>query len=193
MTELILEEDELEPNSKELVVVNNDDAPWGYKADGTPRRKPGRPSGSSNNVARSQGTNRIGNLEAELRDAIGGDIAATIGTVAPLVAWVLDERAERTARALARIAKRSPRFRKGLEQALSYRDYVALASLPPAIAAAVLIETGIIKPDSRMSKRVSRSQEYPEGLWSAYLELYGDQGSERETEFINPGSITGFQ
>lgn len=163
--------------------LESDEAPYGYKADGTPRKKPGRPKGSTNtgvSSTRSSGSRRT-SLEQEIYEAIGGDIAATVGTLAPLVAWVLEERAERTARALASIANRSPNFKKGLERALVYRDVLALVSLPPAIAVAVAVEMGIVKPDSNMSRRFH--------LYEPYLAMYGEGGSEISPDYIAPEPI----
>lgn len=159
------------------------EAPYGYKTDGTPKKRPGRPKGSTNSgssVSKSGGRSKS-SLEREIYECIGGDLAASIGTIAPLVAYVLDERAERTARALANIASRSPNFKKGLERALVYRDFVTLASLPPAIAVAIAVETGIIKPESSMSRRFN--------LYEPFLAMYGQDGTEIMPDFQVPNPI----
>lgn len=173
------------PDSRIEIIEPEDDAPYGLKADGTPRAKPGRKTGSSGGGSSgSKKSVSLANLEAEVADALGGDLAASIGTVAPLVAWVLTERADRTARALSRIAQRNPRFKDALVKALSYRDYVALAALPPALAVASMIEFGLLNHESMMSKRF--------GLDHAYEMLYGDEttpGSEAPPDFVPTRAI----
>lgn len=162
----------------------NEEAPYGYKKDGTPAKKRGRPAGASNLSSSGGGAPRsksVSALEREIFEAIGGDLAATVGTVAPMVAYVLDDRAERTAHALANIASRSPNFKKGLEKALVYRDFLTLAALPPAIAVAIALEVGIIKPDSAMSRRFR--------LYEPYMAMYGEQGSEVSPEYQAPRPI----
>lgn len=167
-------------NIQEVIDPESDpEAPYGRKADGTPKKKPGRPSGSgggSTGGTRKSSSSLV-KLEEELADALGGDLAASIGTVSPLVAFVLDDRAERTARALSRIAGRSPRFRKGLEAALTYRDFLTLATLAPAIAAAAMVDFNMIQPSSQMARRF--------GLDKAWDICYGESGSEMPTPYVD--------
>ena len=159
----------------------SEEAPYGYKKDGTPAKKRGRKAGSSGTSSSPSRSGSRSNLEREIYEALGGDIAATVGTVAPLVAYVIDERAERTAKALASIAKRSPNFAKGIERILVYRDFLTLASLPPALAVAGMVEFGMIKPDSSMSRRF--------GLYDPWLAMYGDNGTELPPEYVQPAPM----
>lgn len=84
-----------------------DPAPYGYKADGTPRKRPGRKAGG--------GTVSLSKLEPELAEKLVQYIGLPMTVVSPLAAGVIDARAEVTAKSLVRLADTSPRFRRALE------------------------------------------------------------------------------
>lgn len=137
--------------------------------DGTPAGEPvegkkrGRPKGSTNKVT-------LEKLERDIADAIGGEIAGVWGVASPLGGYILTERADRTASALIRIASKNPRFLNGLRGALSASDYLALAVLPAALAVAMAVDMGMLKPDSIASDKL--------GVQAAWQYCYGESGSE---------------
>lgn len=177
-TEVIWEGDNPDPAAETDI-----DAPYGRKADGTPRKKPGRRAGSTNSGSSSTARTARGKsrLELEIIDAMSGDLAPTIGVISPMAAFVLDERAERTARALNSIANRSPRFKEGLERVIIYKDILGLASLPPALAIAFAVDFGMVRHDSMMARRFN--------LYEPFIEMYGNQGTETMPDYVVPEPI----
>jgi|SRR5882672_3865678 len=123
------------------------EAPYGRKKDGTPAKKRGRQPGSSG-VRRS----RVNISEAELQEALVDIIGTPFLVVSPLAVSVIDDRSERTARALIRLSSRSPRIAKMVNTFVEGADYKELVLFPVAIAVAVLVDAQRLAPDSMPAK-----------------------------------------
>lgn len=135
-----------------------DPAPYGYKADGTPKKRPGRPKG---------GTVSLNKLEPELADKLVQYIGLPMTVVSPLAAGVIDARAEVTAKSLVRLAETSPRFRRALEA------FVKGSAVSDVGLTAVAVIVAI---------RVDRTNQTPEDMGMVaryfdideiYLQVYG--------------------
>lgn len=94
----------------------DEEAPWGRKADGTPRKKPGRRQGSTNTGG--GGRKSLSSLQEPLADRLVEYFGPPIGMISPLAVAVLDDRAEKTAAGLLALAARRPRVRKMIDRLL---------------------------------------------------------------------------
>jgi hypothetical protein len=155
-------EDELEND------VADTDAPYGRKADGTPRAKPGRKSGSSGGTVSRRNSNDNAFKERISEELV--ELSAPLAILSPLAMLHVVERADRTANALTVIAKKHPQVKAAI---LTYFDSVAykdLALFVIGIPIGVMIDMGVMKPDAVAGR-----------IWSyadKYEELYGEGGSE---------------
>lgn len=159
-----------------------DDAPWGRKADGTPRKKPGRPSGSSGG---SSTANRVAS-DTRLAERIAEEmieLSAPIGVLSPLAMLHVVERADRTSNALVTISKKHPAVKTAI---LAYFDSVAYKDIVLFVAGipvAIMIDMGMLRPDA-MVGRVWRMED----KWN---ELYGEDGTEFTRESESVGNARG--
>jgi len=137
-----------------------DPAPYGYKADGTPKKRPGRRAGGSVSLTK---------LEPELADKLVQYIGLPMTVVSPLAAGVIDARAEVTAKSLVRLADTSPRFRRALEA------FVKGSAVSDVGLTAVAVIVAI---------RVDRTNQTPEDMGMVaryfdideiYLQVYGNE------------------
>jgi hypothetical protein len=144
-----------------------DPAPYGYKADGTPKKRPGRPKG---------GTVNLNKMEPELADKLVQYIGLPMTVVSPLAAGVIDARAEVTAKSLVRLAETSPRFRRALEA------FVKGSAVSDVGLTAVAVIVAI---------RVDRTNQTPEDMGMVaryfdideiYLQVYGEQENRNGSE-----------
>jgi hypothetical protein len=135
---------------------SDDDAPWGYKADGTPKKKPGRPGGSGGGIgsgARRTPSIKLEKLQEDIADKIT-EYSAPVAFVSPLASGVLQDRANRTSKALVTLANRNPKFRKALDSLLGADALLELLILlPTALSVAVMVDYGRVAPDSAISRR----------------------------------------
>lgn len=146
----------------------NEEAPWGYKADGTPKKRPGRTPGSGGGGGTR--TARLANLEGLLKEQLIENIAPPVGVFSPLMAAVIDERAERVSKALCTLAETSPGFRKGLEKIVKWGALGELVMFPLALVTAGAVEFGWMAPGSFAAQRFHVSEHW--------VRLYGDDGTE---------------
>jgi hypothetical protein len=144
-----------------------DPAPYGYKADGTPKKRPGRPKG---------GTVNLNKMEPELADKLVQYIGLPMTVVSPLAAGVIDARAEVTAKSLVRLAETSPRFRRALEA------FVKGSAVSDVGLTAVAVIVAI---------RVDRTNQTPEDMGMVaryfdideiYLQVSGEQENRNGSE-----------
>ena len=159
MAEVELVESELpgieftKPDDFALGGEDDADAPYGRKADGTPKKRPGRPAGGSSGTStRKAPTLSLAQLETELADKIV-EVTIPFSLTSPLAGAVIDERAERTAKGLVTIAGGSPRFKKALEKAVKASAMWDVLSLPAGIAIAHMVEFGKLNPNAMISRK----------------------------------------
>jgi hypothetical protein len=91
---------------------------------------------------------RMESLEIELQDRIREYVAVPIGMVSPLGCAVLDARAERTSKALCRIAATSPAMRRALERFVQGSAVVDVAATGIAVMIAIGVDLGRFEPTS---------------------------------------------
>lgn len=133
----------------------------------TPKRR-GRPPGSANKK-------KLAELEQPLADKIV-EYMGYASFASPLALAVAEERADRTAKAMIRLAARSPRILKGINTFIEGSDYVVLISFPIAIATAVAVDWNRLQPDSKPA-RVFNIDKY-------WKELYGQEGTDVPPEAV---------
>lgn len=150
----------LEPPDNEEEI--SEEAPYGYKADGTPRKRPGRPPGSSGGGG-SKGGGKIDKeaLTTRLVEYFGGPLLF----VSPIAAEVWQERAEKTADAIIILAARSPRWRKWVQRLLAGSAAGDLSITMVGVGTGILVDTGRMAPDNRLASYY--------GIPQIYTELYG--------------------
>lgn len=159
----------LEPETESDDEINAD-APYGYKADGTPRKRPGRRPGSSGGSVSTTGNTKSDTAFAERISSELIELSAPIGIVSPLAMLHIAERADKTSKALVTISKKHPAVKTAI---LAYFESVAykdLALFVLGIPVAIMIDMGVLKPDAVVGR-----------VWhmnDKYEELYGDEGSE---------------
>lgn len=137
-------------------VDNTEPAPWGRKADGTPRAKPGRPpnpgSGSARKSSPSSGARKTGAKGAtDYRPGIEGIfqlVALPLAFKFPADAIVVTTYAPGIAEALNDLAALKPEVAAALDRVLSAGPYGALlaACLPMVIQ--LLVNHDVIPVDS---------------------------------------------
>ena len=110
---------------------------------------------------------KLETLETELEDRIREYVAVPLGMVSPLGCAVLDDRAERTAKALCRIAQTSPKMRKALERFVQGSAVADLGGTMIAVAIAISVDMHKLEPAS-MPARFAKVPE----LWP---NVYGNE------------------
>lgn len=160
---------ETEPKSEP---ERDEEAPYGYKADGTPRRKPGRPAGSGGGNRTAKDDVFAREIEAELHE-----LFAPVALASPLAYWHVGQRAERTSKACVILAKKHPQFRAAIVAYFASVAYKDVALFIAGIPIAFMIDLGMLKPDA-VAGRIFRMQE-------GWEELYGEDGSEFPEQNMN--------
>lgn len=150
--------------------IGTGDAPYGYRADGTPAKKRGRKPGSS-----SSSTMR-GASDAKFGERISQELVelgAPIAIVSPLAMLHIAERADRTATALVIISKKHPAVKLAIESYFNSVAYKDLGLFVLGIPVAIMIDMGMLKPDAVVGRVW--------GMQAKWDELYGEDGSEFHT------------
>ena len=149
------------------------EAPWGLKADGTPRKKPGRKAGSStgSGVSRSRSSVSDTAFAQRISDELV-ELSAPLAIVSPMAMGHVARRVDRTANALVNISRKHPRVKAAI---ITYFDSVAykdIALFVLGIPIMVMIDYGKLKPDSKAG--------FPFQAQEIWMECYGDtqDGSE---------------
>lgn len=109
---------------------------------GDPDKPKGKPRG------RAAVRIKLENLETELADRLREYVAIPLGVVSPLGMAVLDQRADRTAKALCRVAATSPRMRKALERFVQGSAVADIGGTVVAVMIAISVDMHRIEPDS---------------------------------------------
>ena len=154
--------DEVEPSPEETnsVAPHPEEAPYGYKADGTPYRRnisPGRRRGTGTyegvhhrGEGRGPGRPRARNLETEI-----GGLLVTVNIPLMLIPALQRDALEPTeisalAKGIAQECDRNPRFRKFVEQALKVQGGTNLIGIVALIAGRRLVRHGVIPVPEEM-------------------------------------------
>jgi hypothetical protein len=132
------------------------EAPYGRRKDGTPAKRRGRQPGST-----ATGTRRakVSLNQDELAQQII-EMSIPMAFFSPLASAVIDERADRTAKALITLAQNSPRFAKGLATFVSGSAYAELVFLPIGILTAVMVDYGRMSHESFLARKFNIDVHY---------------------------------
>ncbi len=113
----------------------------------TPRRKPGRPKGSTNRTS-------LDTLETKLKEKLLEELIVPVAFFSPLAAANIEARAERTAKAAVRMASKNPAVRKGIERMLDGSDAFTLLMFPLSTAICVAVDMGAMPIDAMPARAV---------------------------------------
>lgn len=124
---------------------------------------------------------KLENLEQDLGDRIREYVAVPIGMVSPLGCAVLDQRADRTAKALCNIAAGSPRMRRALERFVTGSSLVDVGGTVVAVFIAISVDLHKIEPMSIPARFANVPELWPvaypqEEMWTFSTNGHGDVG-----------------
>lgn len=142
----------------------------------TPKRR-GRPPGSKNRTSVS-----LEKLEENLKDKLLEELVVPIAFVSPLAAANVEARAERTAKAAARLAAKNPKVRKGIEKMLEGSDVFTLVMFPLSTAICAMVDFDMLPALSPPARAVSVPR--------LHEEVYGEPPRREESSTMN-GSHSG--
>lgn len=140
-----------------LADLENDDAlplPDGVEESVTPlggeepKRKRGRPPGSGGGTSKA----KLASLEESLKEKLLEDLVLPGAFISPLVAANIEARAERTAKAVVRIAAKNPSVRKSVERAIEGSDYLTIFMFFGTSAICALVDWGMMNPNAIPSR-----------------------------------------
>lgn len=174
---------ETEPTeASEWESVTSDDAPWGYKADGTPRKKPGRKSGtgsgstSSTSSSSSRSVSKRTPGDSAFRRTVEQEIIEVfvpMSLASPLAYAHVCNRAEKTSFALVKLAEKHPGVKAALESYFASVAYKDIALFIAGIPIGFMIDMGMMQKDAMVGRIF--------GMEDMYDELYVDEGG---TEYV---------
>lgn len=156
------------------------DAPYGYKADGTPKKKPGRPKGSTNAIG--SGSSRGSGSDSAFADRISNELielSAPLAIVSPMAMGHVARSADRTSRALVNISKKHPRVKLAINAYFDSISYKDLALFVIGIPVAVMMDFGMLKHDSKIG--------IPWHMEEIWQECYGEEMNGTETSMNGAG------
>jgi hypothetical protein len=162
---MVLEKSAIE-NESESQEEFPEEAPYGYKADGTPKKRPGRPKGSVGGST-GGGSKKYEKLKEPLAEKIVEYLGPPLAFTSPLAAGVLDDRADKTAAALCTLAATRPRIARIIDSLLSGGASIDLAITGMALVTAFAVEANRIEPNSAASHAF--------GVDRVYYELYTEE------------------
>ena len=157
MTEVIIESalPPIEMNDTPETGGIDVEAPFGRKKDGTPARKRGRQPGASG-ASRSSGP--LMSQDALAMTIV--EMSMPVALFSPLAAAVIDDRADRTAKALLTLARQSPRFARALKGLNATTAYTELIFLPLGIATAIAVDYRKLPPDNYIAQKFGITEHY---------------------------------
>ena len=156
------------------------EAPYGRKADGTPRKKPGRPPGSGGGSGSGTRTGGDTVLGKRIADELV-ELSAPIGLVSPLTMVHVETRADRTGMALVAISKKYPRVKHAIDAYFNSVAYKDIAFFVGGIPVAIMMDYGMLKPDSKVG--------VPWGMEKLWQECYGENGTETAPDRVAPRGL----
>lgn len=166
----ITEEDQKEDETSE-------EAPYGYKADGTPKKRPGRPKGSSGGTRKGStftesDTNKLAERFIEY-------LGPPIGFASPLALAVLEDRADKTANAFVQLARTRPRIARFVRGMIEGSSSVDIMLTGVGMATAIGVETQRFRPDSMVAHYFHIDQFYVELGYGEFITQNGQSQEER--------------
>lgn len=166
MTETLIERSELPDDLPPADTPEDisEEAPYGYKADGTPRKKPGRPKGSAGVSGGS--SRKLESLREPLTQRLVEYFGGPLVMVSPIAAAVWEERAEKTADAILVLAARSVRWRKWVERLIAGSAAGDLGITLVGVGTGMLVDAGRIAPDGKLASFY--------GIPELYQQFYGE-------------------
>jgi hypothetical protein len=169
-----LEKSSLPPPAEKEGEEVDEDAPYGYKADGTPKKRPGRPAGASGGTRKATGTSvaKLKELKEPLAERLVEYLGPPIGFASPLALGVLDDRADKTADALINLAIKRPRIRKIVEGLVEGSSTVDLALTAVGIMVAISVDMQRSRPDTMVANYFDIPR-----IWE---ETYGEEVQQRQ-------------
>lgn len=170
MTELV----ETELDVWEEIPSDDEEAPWGRKKDGTPKKKPGRTAGVDYGPSGgSGGTRKKTVAQEELAEKLVEFFGPPLAFISPLGLAVFEDRADKTSRALINLSKTRPRIKKLIDGMIAGSSVLDLVLLPIGIAVAMQVERQRTHPDSMMASYFNIDELFPQ----LYPDGYTQNGS----------------
>lgn len=152
-----------------------EEAPYGYKADGTPRKRPGRKPGAGGGGGSSKGLEALRKpLEQRLTEYLG----APLIFVSPIAAAVWEERVEQTANSILILASGSARWRKWVERFVKGSAAGDLGITFAGVATGMLVDAGRVSPEGKVASFYGIDRIYHQ-LYGAYTEAQNGGAEER--------------
>lgn len=149
--------------------------------DDAPKRKRGRPKGSTN-------TSSLASLERRLADKLLEEMVVPLAFVSPLAAENVVARAERTAKAATRLAAKNPKVRKGIERIIDGSDVFTVAMFPLSTAICVMVDWGMMPPLAAPARAVGVPRLWEEAHPELPLEVAIAQAEAVEVAGENGGN-----
>lgn len=165
--------DDVDPPDNDVTpeAETSEEAPYGYKADGTPRKRPGRKPGSGTGTSSNRG---LESLRAPLVQRLVEYIGGPIMLVSPIGAAVWEERVDKTADSIMILAARSPRWRKWLERFVAGSAGGDLGITLVGVATGVLVDSGRVEPYGKLQHFYN--------IDAIYNDLYGEYVAAQSNE-----------
>jgi hypothetical protein len=152
------------PIEPEVENQDSEDAPYGYKADGTPRKRPGRKPGVGGGSTGGGRKKNFDSLKEPLADRLVEYLGPPIGVVSPLGLAVFEQRADKTASALCQLAATRPRIARMIQGMIAGSSSVDLVLTGVALITAIGVDMHRIQPETMVSHYF--------GIDRLYYELY---------------------
>lgn len=140
---------------EEWEVINpppDDEAPYGRKKDGTPKKRPGRQPGSGGGSTTTRRSSSNEKLKEQLADRLVEYFGPPIGAVSPLALAVLDDRAGKTANGLVSLAAKRPRVKKAIDALIEGSSSLDVLLTGVGIMVAIGVDVRRVDIDSMPSR-----------------------------------------
>lgn len=142
-----------------------------------PKPRRGRPPGSGGGASKA----KLAQLEESVKEKLLEDMVLPGAFISPLVAANIEARAERTAKAVARIAAKNPAVRKSVERAIDGSDYLTILMFFLSSAICGMVDFGMMNPNAIPS----RAAGVPE-LWET---VYPDEEPGHNGVVVQPRGL----
>lgn len=156
----------------------SEEAPYGYKKDGTPRKRPGRPVGGGGGGGGGAGTKSLQSLREPLIQRLTEYAGAPLALASPLAYDYWQARAEKTADSLLIIAARSPRTKKWIQRFITGSATGDIGITLAGVGTAFLIDSGKVDPQGKAAHWFGLDEMYV-NLYGEYEHARGDNGQAR--------------